>query len=90
MMAADDPVSCAIYAKEKGLLDRPGWKQFKKIAKRRTRNNVNFLLGLGFKIRIADIRTPWLKTVKFSQEQNKSKTLEGHNSRVDAINGSIS
>ena len=34
MMAADDPVSCAIYAKEKGLLDRPGWKQFRKITKR--------------------------------------------------------
>ena len=34
VFAADDPVSCALYAKEKGLLDTPGWKRFKKIAKR--------------------------------------------------------
>ena len=34
LMAADDPVSCAIYAKQHGLLDTPGWKQFKKLAKR--------------------------------------------------------
>jgi hypothetical protein len=31
IIAADDPVSCAIYAKEKGLLDKEGWKCFKKI-----------------------------------------------------------
>ena len=34
VLAADDPVSCAIYAREHGLLDTPGWKQFKSIAKR--------------------------------------------------------
>jgi hypothetical protein len=34
VIAADDPVTCAIYAKDKGLLDKPGWKQFKGIAKR--------------------------------------------------------
>jgi hypothetical protein len=34
IIAKDDPVSCAIYAKENGLLDLPGWKQFKSIAKR--------------------------------------------------------
>ncbi len=33
-IAADDPVTCAIYAKEKGLLNEPGWKRFKGIAKR--------------------------------------------------------
>ena len=25
VIAADDPVTCAIYAKEKGLLNEPGW-----------------------------------------------------------------
>ena len=30
----DDPVTCAIYAKDHGLLGQPGWKQFKAIAKR--------------------------------------------------------
>jgi hypothetical protein len=34
VIAADDPVSCAIYARENDLLDQPGWKRFKHIAKR--------------------------------------------------------
>jgi hypothetical protein len=38
IIAADDPVTCAIYARENGLLDQPGWKQFKHIAK----NEKNF------------------------------------------------
>ena len=33
-IAADDPVSCAIYAREKELLNTKGWKRFKQIAKR--------------------------------------------------------
>jgi hypothetical protein len=33
-LIADDPVSCAIYARENELLDKPGWKSFKHIAKR--------------------------------------------------------
>lgn len=31
-IAADDPVTCVIYAKESGLLEEDGWKQFKKLA----------------------------------------------------------
>jgi hypothetical protein len=34
VIAADDPVSCAIYTRENDLLDKPGWKRFKHIAKR--------------------------------------------------------
>ena len=34
VIAADDPVTCAIYARENGLLDRPGWKRFKALARR--------------------------------------------------------
>ena len=33
-IAADDPVTCAIYARENGLLETPGWTRFKKIAAR--------------------------------------------------------
>ena len=33
LIAKDDPVTCAIYAKDKALLDKPGWKHFKSIAK---------------------------------------------------------
>jgi hypothetical protein len=29
---ADNPATCAIYAKEKGLLDKEGWQHFKRIA----------------------------------------------------------
>jgi hypothetical protein len=34
IIAAGDPVTCAIYAKENGLLAKPGWKRFKSIARR--------------------------------------------------------
>ena len=34
MVGKDDPVTCAIYAREHEILDDPGWKQFKGIAKR--------------------------------------------------------
>ena len=34
VIAADDPVTCAIYAREQDLLDQEGWKRFKGIAKR--------------------------------------------------------
>ena len=37
VIAADDPITCAIYAKEKGLLDEPGWRRFKLIAKLESR-----------------------------------------------------
>ena len=37
IIARDDPVSCAIYAKNNGLLDTPGWKRFKQMAKREKR-----------------------------------------------------
>ena len=34
VIAAGGPVTCAIYAKDHDLLDKPGWKQFKDLAKR--------------------------------------------------------
>jgi hypothetical protein len=33
-IAADDPVTCAIYAKDNELLDTDGWKRFRRLAKR--------------------------------------------------------
>jgi hypothetical protein len=33
IIAADDPATCAIYSRENGLLDQPGWICFKHIAK---------------------------------------------------------
>ncbi len=34
IIAADDPVTCAIYARENDLLLKDGWKRFKSIARR--------------------------------------------------------
>jgi hypothetical protein len=33
IIASDNPVSCAMYAKQNNLIDTPGWKQFKKHAR---------------------------------------------------------
>ena len=34
IIAADDPVSCTAYTKQANLLDTPGWKQIRNLAKR--------------------------------------------------------
>ena len=34
VIAADDPVTCAIYASDNNLLEQDGWKRFRGIAKR--------------------------------------------------------
>ena len=34
IIAKDAPVACAIYARDNNLLDTPGWKRFKRIAKK--------------------------------------------------------
>ncbi|CAJ1964462.1 unnamed protein product [Cylindrotheca closterium] len=34
IIGADDPVACAIYARENNLLGLPGWKRFRSIAKK--------------------------------------------------------
>jgi hypothetical protein len=36
-IAQDDPVTCAIYARDNGLLELPGWKRFQKLARRQKR-----------------------------------------------------
>jgi hypothetical protein len=33
VIAANDPVTCAIYARKNGLFNQPGWKHFWHIAK---------------------------------------------------------
>jgi len=33
-IAANDPITCAVYARDNDLLDQPGWKHFKKLATR--------------------------------------------------------
>ena len=33
-IASDEPVSCAVYAKENRFLDEPGWKRLKSLTKK--------------------------------------------------------
>ena len=47
IIAADDPVSCAVYTKENGLLETPGWRQFKTLA-RKDRSNSKWLTKPSF------------------------------------------
>ena len=35
VIAADDPITCAAYAKEKNLYNLDGWKRFRHLIKRR-------------------------------------------------------
>jgi len=34
IIAADDPITCALYAKNNELLEQPGWKRFKRLGRR--------------------------------------------------------
>ena len=34
IIAASDPVTCAIYAKDNNLLEHDGWKRFSRLARR--------------------------------------------------------
>jgi hypothetical protein len=36
LIESDDPVTCVVYTKENKLPNKPGWKHFKKFAKRET------------------------------------------------------
>jgi hypothetical protein len=38
LIAIDDSVSCAIYARDNNILHLPGWKKLKAIAKRETKH----------------------------------------------------
>jgi len=34
VIAADDPITCAVYARDNDLLEQPGWKCFNRLARR--------------------------------------------------------
>ena len=52
IIGADDPVACAIYARDNNLLDLPGWKRFKSIAKRQKK-----LLRMANQAKLRSFRT---------------------------------
>ena len=83
VIAADDPVTVAIYAKENGLLDQPGWKRFKSIAKRqkkfeRMANQAkmrSFNLSPRYKYGFEVPRT-YDQAIKLDQRNNNTKWQE--------------
>ena len=52
VFAADDPVACAIYARDNKLLDKPGWKRFRRIVK-----NHKKLLRMANQAKLRSFRT---------------------------------
>ncbi|MEC8171189.1 MAG: reverse transcriptase domain-containing protein, partial [Candidatus Thermoplasmatota archaeon] len=52
IIAKDAPVACAIYARDNNLLDTPGWKRFRKIAK-----NQKKLLRMANQAKLRSFRT---------------------------------
>ena len=52
VIEADDPVLCAIYAKEKNVLDKPSWVRFKSLVKREKK-----LIGLQNQAKLRRCRT---------------------------------
>ena len=52
IIAKDAPVACAIYARENNLLEVPGWRRFKSIAK-----NQKKLLRLANQAKLRSFRT---------------------------------
>ena len=79
VIAADDPVSCAIHSRDNKLLDQPGWKRFKSLAKREKK-----LLRLQNQAKLRSYRTT--PKCKFGYQIPRSNDCE-HASSIDKHNG---
>ena len=77
IIAADDPVTCAIYAKENNLLEEEGWKRFKRIAKRQKK-----LIRLMNQAKLKSFRTKPVYMFGFLVPRNHDQAVE-----IDEKNG---
>ena len=77
IIAADDPVSCAIYAKDNNLLNEPGWKQFKRLAKRQKK-----LLRLTNQAKLQSFRTKLVYKFGYLVPRNHDQAMQ-----LDEANG---
>ena len=77
IIAADDPVTCATYAKDNNLLHLDGWKRFKQIA----RNNVNLQRMIN-QTRLQSARRTMRYKYGFLVPNNHKEAME-----LDQING---
>ena len=79
VIAADDPVTCAIYGDENNLLDQPGWKRFKRLAKRKKK-----MLRMLNQAKLRSYRTS--PKYKFGYELPRNNSYE-HAVQLDKRNG---
>ena len=79
IIGADDPVTCAIYARENKLLDKPGWKRFSRLAKREKK-----LLRLQNQAKLRSYRTS--PRYKFGYELPRNNDYD-HAIELDKRNG---
>ena len=79
IIAADDPVSCAIYGRDNKLLDQAGWKRFKPLAKREKK-----LLRLQNQAKLRSYRTA--PKYKFGYQHPRNNDYE-HALSLDKHNG---
>ena len=77
VIAADDPVTCAIYARDNNLLDEDGWKQFRRLAQREKK-----LLRMGNQAKLKSFRTTLVYKFGFLVPRSHDQAVE-----LDTKNG---
>jgi hypothetical protein len=92
-IAKDDPVTCAIYAEEKGLLEQSGWRRFKRIASRTKKFQRMINQSKLKSIRRAPIyqfgfRVPrsHAEAMMLDRENGNTKWLDAETTELDQIN----
>ena len=92
VLAADDPVTCATYAKENDLLHIDGWKRFRNLAKRD-----KTLVRAVMQSKIRQVRTAnkymfgyliprsYKEAIEFDKENNNTKWADATRDEMDCI-----
>ena len=92
LIAADDPVTCAAYAKKKDLLHLPGWKRFRRYAKkektliramkqnkiRQARHSVKYMFGY-------QIPRNWEEALYLDKKNGNSKWFDARKLEFDQL-----
>jgi hypothetical protein len=92
LIGTDDPVTCAAYAKKQGLLDQPGWKKFKRYAKkektliramkqnklRQARHSVKYMFGY-------QIPRNWEEALYLDKKNGNSKWFDARKLEFDQL-----
>ena len=86
VLVADEPLTCAMYAKENDLLHIDGWKRFRNLAKRD-----KTLTRAVMQSRIRQTRKSnkyifcYKEALEFDKENNNTKWAEATSTEIDSI-----